>query len=140
MSLAISRQTISSEAALKAVNAGIAYGNENNIKIVIAITDIGGHLMALGRCDGAFAASTTIASDKAYTSAIFGLSTDDLNGAFGDNQVLRDGIGSQDRVALFGGGFPILQGDQLIGGVGASGGSEDEDRACARAALEALGL
>lgn len=140
MSIIRPQSTITSEAALKAVAVGVAHGRENGVKIVVAVTDVGGNLMALLRGDGAFCASADIARDKAYTAAVFGCSTDQLNAAFGDNQVLRDGISSYDHVALFGGGFPIIFNGEVIGGIGASGGSEDEDRACAQAGLASIGL
>lgn len=138
--LSCQRRTISSAAALRAVSAGVDYANKHNIRIVMSVTDIGGAPMALARCDGAFSASGKIATDKAYTASVFGVSTDTLNGAFGDNEVLRNGIASQDNVVLFGGGYPIIENGEVIGGIGASGGSEDDDRACAQAGLAALGL
>ena len=76
----------------------------------------------------------TIAKDKAYTAAVFGASTDDLSNALKDNPVLHHGIAIRPGVVLFGGGLPIVEDGAVIGAIGVSGGSEDDDRACARLA------
>jgi uncharacterized protein GlcG (DUF336 family) len=140
MPVAISRRIISSEAAFKAVEAAVAKGRERGVAIVAAVVDTGGDLMACLRADGAFSASVSIASDKAYTAAVFGASTDDLSNALKGNPVLHHGIAIRPRVVLFGGGLPIVENGAVIGAIGASGGSEDDDRACAAAgATAALG-
>jgi len=140
MQVSVTRNTISSAAAQAAVDAAIARGRQDGKAVVAAIVDIGGELMALLRADGAFAASVTIARDKAYTSAVFGLASDQLGEALSSSEILRDGIALRPNVVLFGGGFPIVSDGQVIGGIGVSGGSEDDDRACAKAGLAALGL
>jgi uncharacterized protein GlcG (DUF336 family) len=43
-------------------------------------------------------------------------------------------------LVIFGGGIPIQQGDHVIGGIGVSGGSEEQDEICAKAGLAGLGL
>ena len=100
--------------------------------MVAATVDISGGLVACLRADGAFAASVTIAKDKAYTAAVFGASTDDLSDALKDNPVLHHGIAIRPGVVLFGGGLPIVEDGAVIGAVGVSGGSEDDDRGAAR--------
>jgi len=67
MQIAISRRSISSAAASKAVDAAVAKGRERGAAIVAAVVDVGGDLMACLRADGAFSASVGIAKDKAYT-------------------------------------------------------------------------
>ena len=96
--------------------------------------------MACLRADRAFAASVEIARDKAWTAAVFGLSTDALGAAVAQPEALRDGIARRPGVVLFGGGLPIIEAGLVIGGIGVSGGAEDDDRAGARAGLAALGL
>ncbi len=139
MSIAISRKTLSSAAALKVVEAAVAHGRACKKAVVAAAVDAGGDLMALMRADGAFSASIGIARDKAYTAAVFGLSTDELSKALLANPVLHSGIASRPGVVLFGGGLPICDGGETIGAIGVSGGSEDDDRECAKAGLAALG-
>ena len=138
MQVAISRRSISSAAALTAVEAAVARGHERGVAVVAAVVDVGGDLMACLRADGAFSASVGIAKDKAYTAAVFGASTDDLSNALKDNPVLHHGIAIRPGVALFGGGLPILEDGAVIGAIGVSGGSEDDDRACAGAGNAAV--
>jgi uncharacterized protein GlcG (DUF336 family) len=138
MSIAISRKTLSSTAAFKAVEAAVAHGRACEKAVVAAAVDAGGDLIALLRADGAFSASVGIARDKAYTAAVFGLSTDELSRALIANPVVHSGIANRPGVVLFGGGLPIRDGEETIGAIGVSGGSEDDDRECAKAGLAAL--
>ncbi len=140
MSISRSIPTITAEAALKAVLAAQETAKARNVPVVAAVVDAGGHLLACLRGDGAFVASIDIARDKAWTAAIFGASTDQLASGLSHSQVLLDGIASRPNVVLFGGGMPVRQNSTVIGGIGVSGGSEDDDRACAAAGLAALGL
>ena len=137
MSISITRRIVSSAAALRAVEAAVAKGRERGVAVVAAVVDIGGDLVACLRADSAFAASVTIAKDKAYTAAVFGASTDDLSNALKGNPVLHHGIAIRPGVVLFGGGLPIVEDGAVIGAVGVSGGSEDDDRACALAGASA---
>ncbi len=138
MPVAITRRIISSEAALTAVETAVAKGRERGAAVVAAVVDIGGDLIACLRADGAFAASVSIAKDKAYTAAVFGAATDDLSNALKDNPVLHHGIALRPGVVLFGGGLPLVEDGAVIGAIGVSGGSEDDDRDCARAGAEAV--
>ncbi len=140
MRLSVRQDSITDEAALAAVTAAVAKGRELGCAMVAAVVDAGGNLVACVRPTGAFVASVGIARDKAWTAATFGLSTDDLHGAVSTPPHLHDGIAARDGVVLFGGGYPVKLDGLVIGGIGCSGGSEDEDRACAAAGLAALGL
>ena len=106
----------------------------------IAVVDAGGNLAAFLRMPGAFLHSIDIAIDKAYTAASFGFPTSQWGGVIGDDELLRIGLNQRQRLVLFGGGLPIVAGGQRIGGIGVSGGSAEQDEACARAGLKALGL
>jgi len=138
MDVAISRRTISSAAALAAAEAAVACGRGRGKSVVAAVVDAGGDLMACLRADGAFSASVGIARDKAYTAAVFGASTDDLSDALIGNPVLHHGIAMRPGVVLFGGGLPIVDDGVVIGAIGISGGSEDDDRDCAKAGAATL--
>lgn len=140
MDLTVRQDSITDEAAMAAVAAAVAKGRDLGCAMVTAVVDAGGNLVACVRPTGAFVASVGIARDKAWTAATFGLSTDALHGAVADPPHLHDGIAARPGVVLFGGGFPIVHDGRVIGGIGCSGGSEDQDRACARAGLAALGL
>jgi uncharacterized protein GlcG (DUF336 family) len=134
------QDAITDEAALKAVQAAVAKGRELGCAMVTAVVDPGGNLVACVRPTGAFVASVGIARDKAWTAATFGLSTDDLHNAVAEPPHLHDGIASREGVVLFGGGLPLRHEGRVVGGIGCSGGSEEQDRACAQAGMAALGL
>ncbi|WP_024280170.1 heme-binding protein [Xanthobacter sp. 126] len=133
-------RSITAAAAARAAEAALACGAGRGAAVVAAVVDHGGHLLALLRADGAFTASLDMARDKAWTAATFGMSTDRLCALVDGHGVLRDGIGRRPGVILFGGGTPLLEEGHLIGAIGVSGGSEDDDRACAEAGIKALGL
>jgi uncharacterized protein GlcG (DUF336 family) len=59
-------------------------------------------------------------------------------GILEDVPQLREGIVHRDRLVIFGGGFPIKQDDEVIGAIGVSGGSEEQDEICANAGLSVL--
>jgi uncharacterized protein GlcG (DUF336 family) len=131
-------ETLTSSAAVTAAEAAIACGAARGVAVVATVVDVAGHLLAAIRADGAFVASIDIARDKAWTAATFGLTTDRLCEALSSREVLREGIASRPGVVLFGGGQPIVVGGRTIGAIGVSGGSEDDDRACATAGVAAL--
>jgi uncharacterized protein GlcG (DUF336 family) len=89
---------------------------------------------------GAFLHSVDIAIDKAYTAAGFGFPTSAWTGIFAQDESLRLGLGIRPRLVTVGGGLPIQEGSQRIGGIGVSGGSAEQDEQCARAGLIAAGL
>lgn len=130
--------SISSNAAYAAVRAAVDLGRSRDKALVAAVVNASGDLLALLRADGAFKASIKIARDKAHTAAVFKMSTDELAGAFKDNAVVLQGLALRPGVVLFGGGTPIVVNGQVVGGIGVSGGSEDDDRDGARAGLAAV--
>lgn len=140
MQVTIRRDSISQEAALAAVTAAVAKGRDLGCLMNAAVVDAGGNLVAFLRADGAFLPSIGIAQDKAYTAAAFGMSTDEVRQAVSEPAVLQDGIAARPGVVLIGGGLPILVEGRVVGGIGCSGGSEEQDRICARAGLAAIGL
>jgi uncharacterized protein GlcG (DUF336 family) len=140
MQIAVTRSSICAHAAHAAVEAAVAYGGAIDKAVVAAVVDASGDLVALLRADGAFKPSIGIAQDKAYTAAVFGAPTEALSQALSANATLHQGIALRPGVVLFAGGLPIVMDGAIIGAIGVSGGSEDEDRDCARAGLTALGL
>ena len=134
------KRSISTEAARQLIAAAEAKAAELGKAFVIAVVDDGGVLKALSRMDGAPLLSVQIAQDKAYTAVGFGLPTHGWHDFIKDDPPLADGAPSGiDRLVVFGGGYPLLDGDQLVGGIGVSGGHYSEDMQVAEAALAALG-
>ena len=136
----VEQRTITAEAANAAVVAALAKAGELGIRINAAVTDGSGVLVAFLRMPGAFLHSVDIAIDKAYSAAGFGFATTEWAGIFKNNEALRLGMPVRPRNVVFGGGLPIREGGVLIGGIGVSGGSAEQDEECARAGLAVLGL
>ena len=140
MNQSVARRAISAEAAATAVRAAVAHAEGLGLRINAAVTDASGVLAAFLRMPGAFLHSVDIAIDKAYTAASFGLPTQAWRGVIGQDDALRIGLPLRPRMVVFGGGLPIVEDGELIGGIGVSGGSAEQDEACARAGLAAIGL
>ncbi len=106
----------------------------------IAVMDAGRNLVAFHRMDGAWVASTDIAIDKAFTSAGRGLTTRKIGEMAQPGQPLF-GINTTNggRIVIFAGGIPLMRDGEVIGAVGVSGGTVDEDEEVAEAGVAALG-
>ena len=106
----------------------------------IAVMDAGRNLVAFHRMDGAWVASTDIAIDKAFTSAGRGLTTRKIGEMAQPGQPLF-GINTTNggRIVIFAGGIPLMRGGEVIGAIGVSGGTVDEDEEVAEAGVAALG-
>ncbi len=133
-------RAISAEGAAAAIRAAVEHAGELGIRINVAVTDPAGVLMAFLRMPGAFLHSVDIAIDKAYTAAGFGFPTSQWMEILAGDEALRIGMPVRPRLVIFGGGLPIREDEVLIGGIGVSGGSAEQDEACARAGLVAMGL
>ena len=105
------------------------------------VTDRGGHVVASCRMDGAPLGALPIATDKAYTAALWGMRTGDMAEATlpgGGDWGFANTIGG--RMIVFAGGVPIEADGEPVGALGVSGGLAEEDERCALASLEAAGL
>ena len=123
-----------------AVETAVSTAEKLGIKVHAAVVDSHGNTLAYLRMPGAFFHSESLAIDKAYTAASFGFPSGDWLTMVGDNERLRAGLITRPRLVVLGGGLPVLNDGQCIGGIGVSGGSEEEDDLCAQAALAVLGL
>jgi uncharacterized protein GlcG (DUF336 family) len=96
-------------------------------------------LKAFSRMDGAALLSVQVAQDKAYTAAGFGIPTDQWHEFIKNDPPLAAGATAGiDRLVVFGGGYPIKVADQVVGGIGVSGGHYSQDMEVAQAGLAAL--
>lgn len=138
MLLTVTNTSLHWEAALAAARAAVRRAEALDIRINVAVVDAAGTPLAFLRMHGSPLHSIRIAEDKAYTAASFGLSTARWDAVVGDNAALRAGLAQRERLIMFGGGLPILHDGACIGGIGVSGGSEEQDEVCARAGLEVL--
>lgn len=105
--------------------------------IAMAVTGPDGELLAFLRMDGANAASATISQNKAYTAVRDRCTTKSLGEKVRKNQYPLGNWGDP-RITGFGGGLPIIQNGNVIGGIGVSGLSEDEDEQIGREAIAAV--
>lgn len=138
-SVAVPQYTIDALAANTAVRAAVEHAASLGASVNVAVVDRAGVLIAFLRMPGAFVHSIDIAIDKAYTAASFGLPTGQWHEALQSHSAaVREGIVRRPRFVGFGGGLPIVVNEQRIGGIGVSGGSEEQDDAIAQAGLDAL--
>ena len=134
------KQSITSDLAHRVVAAAEAKAEAMGHPMVIAVVDESGILKAFSRMDGAALLSVQVAQDKAYTAIGFGLPTDGWHDFIKDDPPLAAGAPAAiDRLIIFGGGYPIKSGDQVIGGIGVSGGHYTQDMEVAQAGLAAAG-
>jgi uncharacterized protein GlcG (DUF336 family) len=128
--------TMNLDLALALIDAAKAKAKEIGVPMVIAVCDAGGNLVALQRMDQALLVSVDIAVNKAYSAVAVKIPTHELAKLAQPGQPLY-GIHNADqgRIVIFGGGFPLSQGEEIIGGIGVSGGGVEEDMLCAEAAL-----
>ena len=125
------------EQAMKASHAAAAEARKNNWLMAIAITDPNGHLVFFERMDGTQIGSIQIAIRKAETAAKFKRPSkvfQDLL-AKGDNFTYLLGLEGAMPVQ---GGIPIVIGGKIVGAIGVSGATGDQDSQCATAGLDAL--
>lgn len=138
--LSVPQRVISAEATQLALQGAVAHARSLGIAINVGVTDAGGVLAGFLRMPGAFLHSVDIAIDKAYTAASFGFPTHVWKDALANDEMLRIGLSGRPRLVVFGGGLPIVHEGHRIGGIGVSGGSAEQDEACAHAGLQAAGL
>jgi uncharacterized protein GlcG (DUF336 family) len=126
-------------AAQEVVEAARKKAEEIDVPMNIAVVDAGNNLTAFVRMDGAWLGSIDIAQNKAYTARAFDMSTKDLAPLCQPNQPLFGiNASNQGRLIIFAGGIPLESGGDVIGAVGVSGGSVEQDHEVAEAGVAAL--
>jgi uncharacterized protein GlcG (DUF336 family) len=107
----------------------------------LAVVDTAGNVVALARMDGARWLTAGVAQSKAFTAATFRRPSAEIAELAQTRPQLFGSIaGLAGRpLLLAGGGLPLIIKGELIGGVGASGGTEEQDIECAKAGLGAIG-
>ena len=104
----------------------------------IAIVDAGGNLLAFERMEDAWLGSIDISIKKAWTSRAFNITTQDLaQHSQSGNQFFGIHASNDGKVMIFAGGMPIKQDGQVVGAIGVSGGSGDQDHDVAHAGAAA---
>jgi uncharacterized protein GlcG (DUF336 family) len=117
------------------IEAAITKAKEIGQPMNIAVVDAGTNLTSFVRMDGAWLGSIDIAINKAFTAKAFDISTLELShNSQPGNQFFGIHVSNHDRVMIFAGGIPIKVSGQIVGAVGVSGGSGEQDQAVAEAA------
>lgn len=100
----------------------------------IAVVDGGGNLVAHVRMDGAWIGSIDISIKKAYTSRAFDLATKDLaEQSQSGGQFFGIHASNNGKIMIFAGGIPLYSEGQVVGAIGVSGGSGEQDHVVAEA-------
>ncbi len=132
-------ETVSLADARRVIAAGEAKAKDVGQPMNIAVVDAGGNLVAHVRMDGAWLGSVAISIDKAFTSRAFDISTKDLAGhSQSGGQFFGIHASNGGRVMVFAGGIPLKKAGVVVGAVGVSGGSGEQDHAVAAAAAAAF--
>lgn len=131
------KRCVSADLAAKMVEAAVAKAKSLGVPQVVAILDESGLLKAFCRMDGAPLISIEVAQNKAYT-ALLGAPSQDFFNRIKEDPALLAGVPHIPRIVTFGGGLPIRLDGAVAGGIGVSGGSVEQDIACAQAAIDAI--
>ena len=112
--------------------------NEIRQPMNIAVADAGGNLVAHVRMDRAWIGSIDIAINKAYTARAFDIATRDLakHSQPGD-EFFGINASNHGRIMIFAGGIPLKRNGDVVGAIGVSGGSGEQDQAVAEAGADA---
>jgi uncharacterized protein GlcG (DUF336 family) len=136
----IPRQELSLDLALSLLSRVRNEAEARDLSLATAVVDSGGHVLASQRMDGAALGAMKLAVGKAFTAvswatatAEFGRSTQPGGDDWGWNT-------TDQRIVVYAGGIPLLVDGELVGAVGASGGTALEDEECVAAAARALGF
>jgi uncharacterized protein GlcG (DUF336 family) len=128
---------ISLENAKKAAAAAVAEARKNNWTMAVAVTDPGSALVYFEKMDGTQTGSVNVAIGKARAAALYKRPTqvwqDIVAGGGGGLRIL----GLEGAVPI-GGGLPLVVDGKIVGAIGLSGGSADQDGQCAKAGADAL--
>jgi uncharacterized protein GlcG (DUF336 family) len=137
---ALATQDLSLEQAQAVVAAALAAADEQGTKMDIAVVDAGGNLKAFARMDGAWLGSIDIATTKARTARYFDLPTEALGELSQPGGPLYGIEVSNGGLITFPGGLPLTAEDgSVIGAIGVSGSTVEDDHAVATAGAAALG-
>jgi uncharacterized protein GlcG (DUF336 family) len=134
-----SAHTVTLSNAQAVVDAARAKATEIGVPMNIAVVDEGGNLVAFARMDNAWLGSIDISQNKAYTARAFDMPTKELAPLAQPGQPLY-GIeaSNQGRLIVFAGGIPLVSGSRVMGAIGVSGGSVEQDQEVAEAGVAAF--
>ena len=136
--LSSTENNLSLEKAKKIIRAGEKKAKEMNLSAVFAVVNSEGNLIIEEKMDNAILVSVEVAYKKAYTAAALKLNTQDLT-ALVQPGAMFYGLQSDPKYIVFGGGMLLKVDGKIVGAIGVSGGSAQEDIEIAKACVEAFG-
>ena len=126
--------------ARAAVNTALEKSKEIGVKMNVAVVDAGANLKAFARMDGAWLGSIDIAIKKARTARFFDMNTGEIGNLSQPGGSLYNIEHSNDGLITFPGGVPIKDAaGEIIGAIGVSGSTVENDHIVAEAAAAAMG-
>ena len=139
--LTVPSTTLSSEGILAILTSALAKATEIGVPSVVSILDASGVQQAFFHQRNALYLSYELAPLKAFSALAFRAPTADVAANFGqlDDPTLVPSLLAVPKVTLVGGGIPITVGDEIIGAIGVSGGTVEQDIEVAQAGIAALG-
>ncbi len=129
---------ITLDQAKKAMAAAEAEAKKNNWNVVIAIVDSGGNMVMLERFDNTQFGSVKVATEKAHGSAAFRRPTKAFQDLIAQGGVHLRLLNITGDASVFEGGVPIIADGKIIGGIGVSGVTSQQDAQIAQAGADAL--
>ena len=122
--------------ARRMIQAAVAKAQELQVKLSVAVCDTGGNLIAFDRMDGTIVVSATVAQGKAAAAAGFGRPSGALAA---DSPVIQAVIAATGgRMLPARGAVPVVKDGEIVGAIGASGATAEQDEQCAQAGAAAL--
>jgi len=140
LQLAHPASSLSLAAASLACQRAVAHACALGVRVNVAVVDRSGILIAFQRMPGAPLHSMDVAVDKAYTATSFNFPTREWGDVLATfSETVQKGILLRPRLVVFGGGVPLREQGELLGAIGVSGASEEQDEQCALAGVVAIG-
>lgn len=137
----VEHRSISTEFARLILDRGLEVAGELGRPMTFAVCDASGRMVAFLRMVGAPLATIQTSQDKAWTAVATRRPTHHWAEIMSEDPPLRWGAPAGiEGVIVFGGGYPIVDEDEIVGGLGVSGAHHDVDRKVAEDVLSALGL
>ena len=132
---------VTMESALKAIEAARKKAVKIETQMCIAVVDSGANLKAFLRMDDAWVGSIDIAIKKAKTAVFFGMPTGEIGKLSQPGRPLYAIEHSNDGLITFPGGLPIVDEEGvLVGAIGVSGSTVENDHAVAQAGVKVVGV
>lgn len=132
-------QLLSLAEARAIIDGAIAYSRAKNMRMGVAVVDVGGDIISADRMDEGSSRNVQFAAAKAFASAMYRQTTEALSQLYKTRPDRYFGITNMygNKVYLVGGGVPIAFEGKLVGAVGVAGLPQGEDEAAARAGIAA---